>query len=79
MLATGLLHFKETLAAACREVLAAHGTSLESDEALLRGEGAGAAGLSGRVRQAVECRLERKRLIAAAAEVLERYWEEALA
>lgn len=64
-------------------MLAAHGTSMETDEELLRGDSAAAAAgdapLSARARQAVECRLERKRLLAAAEEVLGRYYAEALA
>lgn len=64
----------------CARLLAAHGTSLETDEALLQGAGAGtgANGLSPRARQAVECRLERKRLIAAADEALAMYEAEGL-
>ncbi len=66
----------EALREQCRAMLAAHGTSLGTDEALLRGEGAREelGGLaSARVRQAIECRLERKRLIAAAEEALALY------
>lgn len=64
----------------CSRMLAVHGTSAATDEGLLCGEAASGEGegeVMGRprVRQAVECRLERKRLIAAAAQVLEVYGE----
>ncbi|GAB4817745.1 hypothetical protein N2152v2_004791 [Parachlorella kessleri] len=62
----------------CRAMLAAHGTSIETDEALLGGhDGLSREETQGmqsaRVRQAVVWRLERKRLIAAAEESLRLY------
>lgn len=73
----------KALAAQCQEQLLAMPTSLQQDEALLRGVGGAGGGggggwqaappLSPRVRAAVAFRAERKRLLRAAVEALERY------
>lgn len=61
------------LEAQCHEMLGRMPTSAADDEALLQGGGERGQPLGPRVQAAVAARLERKRLLAAAAAALQRY------
>ena len=61
------------LLAQCDELLARAPTTLQHDEALLSGQQGDAAALAPRHAAAVAARLESKRLVAAAADALQRY------